>query len=63
VLLKYVTPVLSLICQMVQLQKLIVEHKKRFWAEIGEAMGKFGLGCEKAAKEAKLPMYVLMSSI
>jgi hypothetical protein len=42
---------------MEQLKKLIGEHKKQFWAEIGAVMEKSGLGCEKAAKEAKLAMY------
>jgi hypothetical protein len=32
---------------MEQLKKLIGEHKKKFWAEIGAVMGKSGLGCEK----------------
>ncbi len=35
------------------LRKLIVENKKKFWSDIGMAMGKTGVGCEKAAKNAK----------
>lgn len=34
----------------------MAEHKKRFWADIGERMGKSGAGCEKAAKDAKIPI-------
>jgi hypothetical protein len=34
--------------------KRIGETKKRFWEEIGAEMGKTGMGCEKAAKEAKV---------
>ena len=34
--------------------KRIGETKKRFWEEIGADMGKTGMGCEKAAKEAKI---------
>jgi hypothetical protein len=42
---------------MEQLKRLIGEHKKKFWADIGAVMGKSGLGCEKAAKEAQLTVY------
>lgn len=43
--------------QMEQLKKLVAKQKKKFWAEIGAAMSRSGLGCEKAAKKAKLAMY------
>jgi hypothetical protein len=39
------------------LKKLIHERKKKFWAEIGDTLGKTGAGCEKAAKAAKLSFY------
>jgi len=38
------------------INKQMAEHKKRFWADVGERMGKSGAGCEKAAKEAKIQM-------
>jgi hypothetical protein len=39
---------------MVALKQLIVENKKKFWADIGASLGKSAVGCEMAAKNAKL---------
>jgi len=40
--------------QLTVLRKLIIENKKKFWSDIAMAMGKTGVGCEKAAKNAKI---------
>lgn len=42
--------------KMEEMKRVIVENKKRFWADIGAAMGKTAAGCQRAAKEAKLPL-------
>jgi len=44
---------------MEQMKTVIVEQKKKFWAEVGATMGKSGAGCQRAAKEAKLAIEML----
>jgi len=44
---------------MEQMKTVIVEQKKKFWANVGVIMGKSGPGCQRAAKEAKLSIELL----
>jgi hypothetical protein len=39
---------------MAKMKKLILDHRKKFWADIAAEMGKTRAGCERAAKEANL---------